>query len=112
MRKAFTLIEILIVVILLAILAAIVIPMFSDAADQANESAAKTDISTLNTQFELWRAKNSGVAVPGAYAAAIASMMANNADGSDPVLKTEPVMANGYTYTLNGQTFTYNPAAS
>ena len=35
-RKAFTLIEILIVVVILGILAAVVIPQFTNAADEAN----------------------------------------------------------------------------
>ena len=57
MRKAFTLIEILIVVILLAILAAIVVPMFTDVTDEAQASAKATDISAIRSALELYRAR-------------------------------------------------------
>lgn len=54
-RKAFTLIEILIVVVILGILAAIVIPQFTDAADQANVASMKSQLQTLRSQIELFR---------------------------------------------------------
>jgi general secretion pathway protein G len=57
-RTAFTLIEILIVVILLGILAAIVIPQFGSASEDALLGKAKTDVSTLNSQTELYRVRS------------------------------------------------------
>ena len=57
MRKAFTLIEILIVVILLAILATIVVQMFSDVTDDAQNSKEATDISTLKSACQLYFAE-------------------------------------------------------
>jgi general secretion pathway protein G len=59
-RNAFTLIEILIVVVILGILAAIVIPQFTNAADDANESGVKSQLQTLRSQVELYRAQNAG----------------------------------------------------
>ena len=56
-RNAFTLIEILIVVVILGILAAVVIPQFSNAADSANEATVKTQLQTLRSQIELYRAE-------------------------------------------------------
>lgn len=56
-NTAFTLIEILIVVILLGILAAIVIPMFTDSSEEAKISAEATDLQTLQGQVQLYRAK-------------------------------------------------------
>ena len=58
MRKAFTLIEILIVVILLAILATIVVQMFSDVTDDAQNSKEATDISTLKSACQLYFAES------------------------------------------------------
>ena len=60
-RTAFTLIEILIVVVILGILAAIVIPQFTNAADDANQSGVKSQLQTLRSQIELYRAQNAGV---------------------------------------------------
>ncbi len=52
-RRAFTLIEILIVVVILGILAAIVIPQFTDASQQAMESSVVTQLQTIRSQIEL-----------------------------------------------------------
>ena len=51
--RAFTLIEVLIVVVILGILAAIVIPQFTDASQQAMESSVVTQLQTLRSQIEL-----------------------------------------------------------
>jgi general secretion pathway protein G len=53
--KGFTLIEILIVVIILGILAAIVIPQFSGASTQARTSSLQTTIATLRSQIALYK---------------------------------------------------------
>jgi type II secretion system protein G len=57
LRKAFTLIEILIVVVILGILAAVVVPQFTNAADDANDAAVRTQLQTLRGQIELYRAQ-------------------------------------------------------
>ena len=54
-RSAFTLIEILIVVIILGILAAIVIPQFSGASDDARTSSVMTQLQTLRSAVELYK---------------------------------------------------------
>lgn len=56
-RKAFTLVEILIVVVILGILAAIVVPQFTRAADEARGGNVATQISTIENQLELFRAR-------------------------------------------------------
>ncbi|MDP7005296.1 MAG: prepilin-type N-terminal cleavage/methylation domain-containing protein [Phycisphaerales bacterium] len=58
-RRAFTLIEILIVVVILGILAAVVVPQFTNAADDANNAAVRSQLQTLRGQIELFRAQNS-----------------------------------------------------
>ena len=57
-RSAFTLIEILIVVVILGILAAIVVPQFTNAADDANDASVRSQLQTLRSQIELYRAQN------------------------------------------------------
>ena len=61
--RGFTLIEILIVVILLAILAAIVIPQFSSASGQARNNAAQSIVQSLRSQIQLYRMQH-GNALP------------------------------------------------
>jgi prepilin-type N-terminal cleavage/methylation domain-containing protein len=56
-RNAFTLIEILIVVVILGILAAVVVPQFTSAADDANDAAVRSQLQTLRGQIELYRAQ-------------------------------------------------------
>jgi len=57
-RSGFTLVEILIVVIILGILAAIVIPQFSDASTQARETSIKSDLWTMRSQIELYKVQH------------------------------------------------------
>jgi len=60
--KAFTLVEVLIVVAILGILAAVAIPLFEDNTQKAKESAAKEDLRVLRNAIELYAAKNKGIA--------------------------------------------------
>jgi general secretion pathway protein G len=53
--RGFTLIEILIVVIILGILAAIVIPQFSSASSDARKSNVQTTVQTLRSQIALYK---------------------------------------------------------
>lgn len=57
-KRAFTLIEILIVVVILGILAAIVIPQFSDASTQANNANLRSQLQTLRGQLELYKVQH------------------------------------------------------
>ena len=54
-RKGFTLIEILIVVIILGILAAIVIPQFTNASEDTKKTSAMTTQASLRAQIQLWK---------------------------------------------------------
>ena len=65
--RGFTLIEILIVVVILGILAAIIIPQFTDAADSAGVASARTQLQTMRSQIELFYSqvgKYPGAALP------------------------------------------------
>ncbi len=57
-QAAFTLIEVMIVVVILGILAAVVIPKILDRPDQARQSAAKSDIAVVMQQLKLYRLDN------------------------------------------------------
>lgn len=51
-RTAFTLIELLLVLVILSVLAALVVPKFTGRSDQARETAAKVDIKALSTALD------------------------------------------------------------
>ena len=61
-KRGFTLIEILIVVVILGILAAIIVPQFTDAAQDAGVSSARSQLQTMRSQVELFRVQNNGAA--------------------------------------------------
>ena len=56
-KKGFTLVEILIVVVILGILAAIVIPQFTNASTEAKENSLKSDLHTMRAQLELYKVR-------------------------------------------------------
>jgi prepilin-type N-terminal cleavage/methylation domain-containing protein len=56
--KGFTLIELLIVVIIIAILAAIAIPQFSNTSSDAQEAALDANLSTVRSAVELYRVQH------------------------------------------------------
>lgn len=58
--RAFTLVEILIVVVILGILAAIVVPQFTNASQDAQVGNIETQLQTIRSQLELYRVKNNG----------------------------------------------------
>jgi prepilin-type N-terminal cleavage/methylation domain-containing protein len=53
-KQGFTLIELLIVVIILAVLAAIVVPQFTSSTDDAKVSVLKTDLAALRNAIEIY----------------------------------------------------------
>jgi prepilin-type N-terminal cleavage/methylation domain-containing protein len=59
-HSGFTLIEVLIVVVIMAVLAATIIPQFSTSTNDARESSQRFNLQSLRTQLELYKVQHGG----------------------------------------------------
>ncbi|MCP4249757.1 MAG: prepilin-type N-terminal cleavage/methylation domain-containing protein [bacterium] len=114
---AFTLVEVLIVVVVLGILAAIVVPQFSDASTDAMASALQTNVSSIQTQLDIQYHKS------GAYPLTVdATLFAGNKLPTHPgndfgVPSVQVLSSAGLPHPANkvlkggvGGAYWYNPA--
>ena len=60
-RSGFTLIEVLIVVVIMAVLAATIIPQFSSSTEDAKASTLKFNLHTMRSQIELYKLQHNGL---------------------------------------------------
>jgi general secretion pathway protein G len=80
-HNGFTLVEVLIVVVIMAVLAATIIPQFSESTDDAKESSLKFNLHTLRNQIQLYKVHHAG-SVPAITAGSLPQLTsATNATG-------------------------------
>lgn len=108
--KGFTLVEIMIVVAIIALIAAIAIPNLLRARHNANETAAIGNLKTLVDSLESFRANQSPTSYPGAgvnSGGVVVAGLGNLDDTVPPYI--DAVLASG---TRQGYTFAYTPPAA
>ncbi len=88
-KGGFTLVEILIVVIILGILAAIVIPQFTSASQDARRNSLTSQLQTLRSQIELYKLQHLDTIPTG--------LAASTTDWSQFIGKTDQTGATGTT---------------
>jgi general secretion pathway protein G len=102
LRRAFTLVEMLLVVTIIGILAALVIPKIVGRSEQARETAALADISSIKTALDAFEVDN------GYYPKSLQDLLQqpSNAKGwHGPYLDKIPQdpWGNDYIYTFPGK---------
>ena len=100
-KGGFTLVEILIVVVILGILAAIVIPQFTEASTEAKTSSLCTDLQTMRSQIELYKVQHNDD-MPGAGTATFVQAMTEQTDiygdpGTDYGPYVQKIPTNAFT---------------
>lgn len=96
-RKAFTLVELMLVVIIIGILVAMVMPRLAGRTNEARRAAARADIeSNISSALDLYELDN------GSYPESLDALMEKK--GKGPYLKKRPIdpWGNPYVYKYPG----------
>jgi prepilin-type N-terminal cleavage/methylation domain-containing protein len=115
-QAGFTLVELLIVVIILAVLAAIIVPQFSSATVDAQEAALDANLARMRSAIELFQAQHAST-YPGATATTGGTCPAGGTAGTGAANSAQAFLdhllmysnATGQTCTVGDTTFKYGP---
>ncbi len=109
--RGFTLVEILIVVVILGILAAIVIPQFSNASTETRLASVQVNLKTIRTQLQLYGAQHKGV-FPQLATITDELTLASNADRTTAAVNTPGFPFGPYMAQLPSNPFTLTSTVS
>jgi general secretion pathway protein G len=105
-RKGFTLIEVLVVMIILAILAAIVVPRVVGREEDARRARAVSDVESIGTALDMYKADNGEYPTTEEGLQALRTQAASAKNWNGPYLKkalTPDPWGNPYVYTSPGE---------
>jgi prepilin-type N-terminal cleavage/methylation domain-containing protein len=115
-RSAFTLIEVLIVVVIMAILAATIIPQFTDSTKDAKASTVKFNLATLRSQIQLYRTQHTGVNPSGTLVELTTTTDGTGAQGTGATFPYGPYLreipTNPFTNSKSVSVITVDPPTS
>jgi general secretion pathway protein G len=106
-KRAFTLIEMLIVIIILGILAMIIIPQITVSTDDAKLRTLQTNLNTMRGAIELYAAQHGG-SYPGPTAANFEQQLLRYTDATNAVSSTKTASAKYGPY-IKGNALPTNP---
>ena len=98
----FTLIELLVVILIIGILAAIAIPAFLSQTSKASDSAAKTQVGTLQTTMETYASEHNG-SYTGASLGELQAIEPTLKDTSTAVAKAVTVETSGQGFEVSSE---------
>lgn len=103
-RSAFTLIELLLVLVILAILTSVVVLNFANRPDQARRTAAQTDIHTISTALDAFKIDTGRFPTSDEGLQALQTQPGNVRNWNGPYLKSLPSdpWGNAYVYRYPG----------
>jgi len=99
-ESGFTIVELLIVIVVIGILAALVLNTFQGVQARARDTERKTDVNALHTQYEVYYNDN------GYYPSAADAVAVANFQGLDAQALVDP---NGITMGVAGSAYAYVP---
>lgn len=105
-NRGFTLIEVMIIVSILGILAGIIIPQFTSAADTSKLGTLKTNLATIRAQIEMYKFEHNE-AYPTSAAALVDQLtLASTPDGSTAAIGTAGFNLGPYLQQFPSNPFT------
>lgn len=95
-QKGFTIVELLIVVVVIAILAAITIVSYNGITNRANDATVQSDLATISKKIQLFNVDK------GVYPANVAELASLGLDASNGAYAVSPVVAVNLAYCASG----------